>query len=101
MSFEFLRGMVGLLGIGCAHMLARAAVGVRKGRSKRSYLFGWIFRSTICLGAVALRHSVDIMAIAIWGLAVVAFAAGWWDAFREKPVEDLTDQMFPAEEDRK
>jgi hypothetical protein len=100
MSFEFLRGMVGIIGIGCAHMLARALVGVRKGRSKLSHFYGWVLRTLICLGAVALRHPLDVTDIAIWAVAVAAFAAGWWDASREKPVEDLTHQIFPEEEDK-
>ena len=98
MSFELLRGMVGIIGIGCAHMLARTLVGVRKGRSKRSRVYGWVLRTAVCLGAVALRHSLDLTDLAIWGLAVAAFAAGWWDASRERPVEDLTHEIFPEEE---
>ena len=100
MSFELLRGMVGIIGIGCAHMLARTLVGVRKGRSKRSRVYGWVLRTAVCLGAVALRHSLDLTDLAIWGLAVAAFAAGWWDASREREVEDLTHEIFPEEEDK-
>jgi len=100
MSFELLRGMVGVIGIGCAHVLARASVGVRKGRWKRSHFYGWVFRTVICLAAVAYRHSVDPTDLVIWALAAVAFALGWWDAAREKPAEDLTRQMFPEEEDK-
>lgn len=100
MSFEFLRGMVGIIGIGCAHVLSRTLVGVRKGRSKPSRVYGWVLRTLICLGAVALRHSLDLTDIAIWGLAGAAFAAGWWDASRERKVEDLTHQIFP-EDDRR
>jgi len=93
--------MVGIIGIGCAHMLARALVGVRKGRSKLSYFYGWVLRTIVCLGAVALRHSLDLTDAVIWGLAVAAFAAGWWDASRERKVEDLTKQMFPEEEEKR
>jgi hypothetical protein len=100
MSFEVLRGMVRIIGIGCAHMLARTLVGVRKGRSKRSRVYGWVLRTAVCLGAVALRHSLDLTDLAIWGLAVAAFAAGWWDASRERQVEDLTHEIFPEEEDK-
>jgi hypothetical protein len=100
MSFEFLRGMVGIIGIGCAHMLARALVGVRKGRSKRSYFYGWLLRTVVCLGAVAFRHPLDLTDLVIWGVALAAFAAGWWDASRERKVEDLTHQIFPEEDDR-
>ena len=92
--------MVGIIGIGCAHMLARTLVGVRKGRSKRSRVYGWVLRTAVCLGAVALRHSLDLTDLAIWGLAVAAFTAGWWDASRERQVEDLTHEIFPEEEDK-
>ena len=101
MSFEFLRGVVGIIGIGCAHMLARALVGVRKRRTKLSHFYGWVLRTLICLAAVGLRHSLDSADLVIWGLAVAAFAAGWWDASREKPVEDVTHQIFPEEEEKR
>ncbi|MGB7760024.1 MAG: hypothetical protein WBL61_09355 [Bryobacteraceae bacterium] len=100
MSLEFLRGVVGIIGIGCAYMLARALVGVRRGWSKPSRVYGWVLRTLVCLGAVALRHSLDITDLAIWGAAVAAFAAGWWNTSRERPVEDLTHQIFPEEEDK-
>ena len=100
MSFEFLRGVVGIIGIGCAHMLARVLVSVRKGQTKPSRLYGWVFRTLICFGAVALRHGLDVTDLVIWGLALAAFAAGWWDASREKPVEDLTHQIFPEDDDK-
>jgi hypothetical protein len=101
MPFELLRGMVGMIGIGCAHMLARAVVGVRKGRSKRSYLYAWLFRTLVCLIAIAFRHAIDLTDLVIWGLAAAAFAAGWWDASRDRKVEDLTRQMFPEEDDKR
>jgi len=100
MSFELLRGMVGILGIGCAHMLARALVGVRKGWSKPSCVYGWLLRTLVCLGAVALRHPLDLTDVMIWGIPVAAFATGWWNTSRERPVEDLTHQIFPEEEDK-
>jgi len=98
MSFEFMRGVIGIIGLGCAHMLGRALVGVRKGRTRLSNFYAWVLRTLICLGAVALRHSFDVTDLVIWGLAVVAFAAGSWDAARDKPVEDLTHQIFPEDD---
>ena len=100
MSLELLRGMIGIIGVGCAHVLARAVVGVRKGRSKYSYLYSWLLRTLVCLAAVAFRHSLDLVDAVIWCLAAVAFAVGWWDASRERVVEDLTRQIFPEEEEK-
>jgi len=94
-SFDFLRGLIGLLGIGCAFMLAQALVNLRKGRGKLGRFYAWLIRTGLCLGAVALRHAVDVAAVTIWTLAAAAFAGGYWEASREKKPEDLTRTMFP------
>ena len=39
---EFLRGLIGFIGIGCAYLAGRATVAVRKGWQKPSRLTGWI-----------------------------------------------------------
>jgi len=100
MSFELLRGMIGILGIGCAHMLARAIVGVRKRRSKSRSFYGWLLRTLLCLAAVAFRHALDVTDVVIWGLALLSFAGGWWAESRERVAEDLTRQIFPGEDDK-
>jgi len=94
---EFLRGLVGFIGIGCAHMMARSAVAVRKGEVKVSRLYGWMLRTVLCGLAVwyPFRPSVDTADLVVWSLAAVAFAAGWWDASRVKKQEDLSHQIFP------
>jgi hypothetical protein len=95
---EFLRGVLGMISLGCAYMAGRAVVGFREGRQKISGLNGWLIRLTLCLAAVAFRHSVDMIDIAIWALAAVAFAGGYWGASRRKPPEDLTSEIFPDRE---
>jgi hypothetical protein len=97
-SLEFLRGIAGVIGIGCAYMMGRAWVLVRKGRQKQSRFFGWVFRTVLCMIAVGLRHDIDTADIVIWVLAALAFAAAVWQYWREKPEEDLTRTMFPPEE---
>ncbi|MBZ5622640.1 MAG: hypothetical protein LAQ69_28485 [Acidobacteriia bacterium] len=94
-SMEFLRGVLGVIALGCAHMAGRSLAAVRKGSQKLSRLYGWVIRMTVCLAAVAFRHSVDMVDIAIWALAAVAFAAGFWSASHQKPPEDLTREIFP------
>jgi hypothetical protein len=96
---EFLRGVVGLIGVLCAHMLARSAVTVRRGQMKVGRMYGWLIRTVLCLMAVwyPLRPSFDTVDIVVWSLAVIAFALGWWDASRVKKQEDLTHQIFPDE----
>jgi len=96
MSFEFLRGVLGVLCILFAHMAGKSAVGVRKGQQKISKLYGWALRAAACGGALALRHSLDTVAMAVWILAAAAAAAGWWLGSQApaKP-EDLTHQIFP------
>ena len=97
-SLEFLRGIVGVIGIGCAYMTGRAFVLYRKGVQRQFRFFGWIFRTVLCMVAVGLRHSVDTADIAIGTLAALAFAAALRQYWREKPEEDLTKTMFPPDE---
>ena len=94
---EFLRGLLGFIGIACAYMTGRTLATVRKGWHKPSRLYGWIIRLTLCLAAVAYRNPVDIVDIVIWALSAVAFSAALWDMSREKKQEDLTDTIFPDE----
>ena len=95
MPIEFLRGILGIIGIGCAWMLAQSFVAVRKGRGKLYLFYAWVIRTGLCLGALAFRHSVDTAALVIWTLGALAFAGGVWEASRERKVEDLSRTMFP------
>jgi len=94
---DFLRGLVGLIGVGCAYMLARSVVSVHQGRVRIAKLYGWVIRVILCLAAVwyPLRGDVDTVDVAIWVLSAVVFAVGYWDASRVKAQEDLTHEMFP------
>ena len=92
---EFLRGVLGLLCVFFAYMAGRSATIVRQGIGKRTRLYGWVIRMVLCGAAVVFRNSVDAVAIGVWTLAALAFAAGMWGASHQKPQEDLTDQIFP------
>ena len=94
---EFLRGLLGFLGMAAAFMAGRSAVAVRKGWQKPSRLYGWAIRTAVCVVAVAFRNPVDTVDLIVWGLAALAFAAGMWSALHQKPPEDLTRQIFPDE----
>ena len=52
---EFLRGLLGFLGMAAAFMTGRSAVAVRKGWQKPSKLYGWTIRTLVCVVAVAFR----------------------------------------------
>src|SRR5262249_41370512 len=93
-SIEFIRGVLGVIALGCVFMAARTIVGVRRRWYKVSRLYGWIVRAVLCLVGIAYRHPVDTVEIAIWSVSVVAFAGGYWDATRVRKAEDLTDQIF-------
>ena len=92
---EFLRGLLGFLGMAAAFMTGRSAAAVRKGWQKPSRLYGWAVRTLVCVVAVAFRNPVDTADLIVWGLAAVAFAGGMWSALHQKPPEDLTRQIFP------
>ncbi len=97
-SLEFLRGALGLIGIGCAYMLGRSAAAVRKGWQKKSRIYGWAIRTLACMLALTIRHPVDAAQIAVWGVAAAVFAVGYWTTWRRKPEEDLTKRMFDDQE---
>jgi hypothetical protein len=92
---EFLRGVLGVIALGCAHMAGRSFIGVRRGWQKISKLYGWIIRAVVCLAAVAFRQSVDSLDIGLWVIAVLSFALGAWAASHQKPPEDLSHEIFP------
>ena len=94
---EFLRGLIGFIGIGCAYLAGRSTVAVRKGWQKRSRLTGWILRMVLCFAAVAFRHPLDFADVAVVALGAVAFSAAVWNTSHEKPPEDLTHTIFPDE----
>jgi hypothetical protein len=96
-SLEFLRGLLGFLGMGAAFMAGRSAVAVRKGWQKPSRLYGWAIRTVVCVVAVAFRNRVDAVDLIVWGMAAVALAGGMLSVLRQKPPEDLTHQIFPDE----
>lgn len=95
-----MRGLVGVIGIGCAYMLARAMVAVRKGQVRLSKLYSWLVRLILCMAAVwyPARSSVDTVDLVIWSLAAGAFAMSYWEATRERKQEDLTHEIFPDSE---
>ena len=94
---DFLRGLLGLLGMGAAFMTGRSAVAVRKGWQKPSRLYGWVIRTVVCVVAIAFRNPMDAVDLIVWGLAAVALAGGMGSGLRAKPPEDLTRRIFPGE----
>jgi hypothetical protein len=94
---EFLRGVLGLLGLGCAYMSGRSLASVRQGAIKPARHFAWLIRTLLCLAALAFRHTVDTVAIVIWSLAAATFAAGFWQAGHQKPQADIAKELFPPE----
>jgi hypothetical protein len=94
-STEFLRGVLGVLCVFFGHMAGRALGGVRTGRQKISKLYGWGLRLFLCAAIMVFRHELDVIALAVWGLAALAFAAGWWDVVRPREQDDLTREIFP------
>jgi hypothetical protein len=97
-SIEFLRGIAGFIGIGCAYMMGRSAALFRRGEQKQFRLFGWVFRTSLCMIGLALRNRVDAADIVIWVLAAIACALAFWNHSRPKVEEDLTSTMFPPDE---
>ena len=92
---EFLRGVLGLIGVLCAFMLGRTAAFVRKGQLKPTRLYSWIIRAVLCLGAITIRHALDFADIASWSLAVIVLCLGFWEASRQKKEEPINLDIYP------
>jgi hypothetical protein len=83
-SYEFLRGVLGMIGLACAYMAGRGLTQVRQGRQRPAYVLGWLIRAALCMGGIVFRHSVDSVAMAMWAAAVVAFAAAFMQGARRR-----------------
>lgn len=97
-SFEFLRWTLGIIGVGCALMAGRSFVAVRKGWQKISKLYGWLIRAFVCLTVPVYRFGVDRLFVIFWAASAVAFLAACRHTARQKPPEDLTNEIFPHEQ---
>src|SRR5262244_2430883 len=86
-SFEFLRGVLGVLCVFFGHLSGRSAVAVKTGRQRPRTLWSWVVRTLICAIAIWWRFRGDVVNVAIWTITLVAFALGWWDASRERKPE--------------
>ncbi len=97
MPLGFLRGVVGAIGIGCAYMLARSVLLLRREQLKIGRMYAWLLRTLVCLLAVwyPARPGVDSVDMVVWLLALIAFVLGYWGASRVKKQEDLTHEIFP------
>ena len=96
-SFELLRGMLGLIGLACAYMAGRALAAFHRQEQPISRLYGWVIRTVLCLAAIVFRHTIDLTAMLLWGLAAALFGVGYMQKLHRKPPEDLTDEIFPHE----
>ena len=96
-SFELLRGMLGLIGLACAYMSGRALAAFHRQEQPNSRLYGWVIRTVLCLAAIVFRHTIDLTAMLLWGLAAALFGVGYMQMLHRKPPEDLTDEIFPHE----
>jgi hypothetical protein len=94
-SFEFLRGVLGVLGIFFAYLAGRAGAQVRKGTGKLMRFYAWLLRAAACIVVVSIRHPLETMDMVIWGVSGAALVLGWWEASRARPQEDLTREIFP------
>src|SRR5437879_171521 len=96
-SFEFLRGVLGIIGVACAYMAGRSLLSVRRGWHKLSTLYAWILRALVCLAAIVFRYPVDGIEVIVWTLAALTFAEGYWQVMHSKSHEDLSREIVPHE----
>jgi hypothetical protein len=94
-SFELLRVILAIIGVGCAFMAGRALAAMRKGWGPSKKVNGWVIRGVVCVTAIVFRHSVDTLAMGAWILAAVAACGGYSMVLRQKPPEDLSHDIVP------
>ncbi len=94
-SMEFLRGVLGLIGIACAWMLGRSVALFRRGWLKPRRVYAWAVRTLLCMLAITIKHPVDVADIIVWSLSAAALIAGYAISSRERKEEDLSRTMFP------
>jgi hypothetical protein len=94
-SFELMRIILAVIGVGCAFMAGRALAAVRKGWVPSKRVKGWVIRGVVCVTAIVFRHSVDGLAIGAWVLAALAAGGGYWMVLNQKPPEDLSHDIVP------
>ncbi len=92
---EFIRGVLALLCLFFGYMGGRAAAAVSKGREPGRRLTTWILRMVLASGALVIRHPIDVVVIAVWVLELALFGLGYWMVLRQKPPEDLSQEIFP------
>ena len=74
---EFLRGVLGVMALGCAYLAGRSLMAFRRGWQKKiSGVYSWIIRMTVCLAGIAFRHEVDLVDIMVWTLSAALFGLG-------------------------
>jgi len=89
-SFEFLRGVLGVLSLLFAFQAGRVLVAVRRGQLRQSRFIGWVVRAGVCgLGVIFPMREIDLVAIGVWVLDVLAFLGGVRMAARQKKEEEL------------
>ncbi len=96
----FMRGFVGVIGVGCAYMLGRTVLFFRQGRVRISRVYAWAIRTILCLLAVWYpgRPDLDTSDLVVWLLVAVAFGLAYWDASRVKKQEEVKLEIFPDDD---
>jgi hypothetical protein len=95
---EFMRAVLGLIGIFCAYMLGRSVAAVRRGWQKKSRIYGWAIRTAACMLALTIRRPLDLTEIVVWCVAAAVAGLGYWITWRRKPEDDLTKAIFEEKE---
>ena len=92
------RVVVGLMCVGFAYFLGRSLALPQTHGRKGTGPASWGIRTVLAGGAVLWGVGIDILAIAVYVLAIVSGAAGYFLGRRPKePDKDPTQQMFPDE----
>lgn len=78
-----------------AYALGKSIERRRRGRVRDSVLVAWSLRTLVAAFGVLWRVGFDLLAIAALVLAVLSGALGFWNEWKPKREEDLTDTIFP------
>jgi hypothetical protein len=97
-SLHFVRVLIGLICIFCAHFLGRSAARTYNRKSKDPQLMRWVLRTLVAAAGVMWHGGLDTLTLSLLIPAAVVAAIGWYVEQRpRKEEEDLSDEIFPKE----
>ncbi len=86
---QFLRVLLGLMAMGFAYMLGRAATRLHNAGQPMTRALAWVLRTVATVGAVLWTRGFDPLAIVVLAAAAASLAAGVYMESRPHRTEEI------------